>query len=173
MAPHKKEKFMQISYSFLTFLSNIYFRISAVRLWNDLPGEIQNSNTIASFKRGLSVNRHSPPAYYNAGKRLGQIYHSRLRTKCSSLNEHLFSRNIVDSSLCTCGSVEDTKHYILECPLYSNLRQEMLTVISEFCLPSLNVILFGNPDLTTHSNTRIFDAVQSFILKTKRFVVNQ
>ena len=70
-------------------------------------------------------------------------------------------------------TVEDTKHFILECPLYFNLRQEMLTVISEFCLPSLNVILFGNPDLTTHSNTRIFDAVQSFILKTKRFVVNQ
>ena len=148
------------------------FLPSAVRLWNDLPDEIQNANTVASFKRGLSVNRHSPPAYYNAGKRLGQIYHSRLRTKCSSLNEHLFSRNIVDSSLCICGSVEDTKHFILECPLYFNLRHEMLTAISEFCPPSLNVILFGNPDLTTHSNTQIFNAVQSFILKTKRFLVN-
>ena len=130
------------------------FLPSAVRLWNDFLDEIQNSNTIASFKRGLSVNRHSPPAYYNAGKRLGQIYHSRLRSKCSSLNEHLFSKNIVDSSLCTCGSVEDTKHFILEYPLYFNLRQEMRTVISEFCLPGLNVILFGNPDLTTHSNTQ-------------------
>ena len=69
------------------------FLPSAVRIWNDLPDEIQNSNTIASFKRGLSVNRHSHPAYYNAGKRLGQIYHSRLRTKCSSLNEHLYSKN--------------------------------------------------------------------------------
>ena len=57
------------------------FLPSVVRLWNDLLDEIQNSNTIASFKRGLSVNRHSPPAYYSAGKRLGQIYHSRLRTK--------------------------------------------------------------------------------------------
>ena len=148
------------------------FLPSVVRIWNDLSDEIQNSNTIASFKRGLSVNRHSPPAYYNADKRLGQIYHSRLRTKCSSLNEHLFSKNIVDSSLCTCGSVEDTKHFILECPLHFNLRQEMLTVISEFCLPSIAVILFGNPDLTTHSNTKIFNSVQSFILKTKRFLVN-
>ena len=110
--------------------------------------------TIASFKRGLSVNRHSPPAYCNSGKRLSQISHLRLITKCSSLNEHLFSMNIVDSSVCTCGSVEDTKHFILECPLHFNLRQDMLTVISEFCLPSLNVIVFGNPDLTTHSNTR-------------------
>ena len=149
------------------------FLPSADRLWNDLPDEIQNPNTIASFKRCLSVNRHSPHAYYNAGKRLGQIYHPRLRTKCSSLNEHHFSRNIADSFLCTCGSVEDTKHFILECPLYSNLRHEMLTVFSEFCLPSLNVILFGNPDLTTHSNTQIFNAVQSFILKTKCFLVNQ
>ena len=48
------------------------FLPSVVRLWNDLPDEVQNSNTIPSFKRGLSVNRHSPPAYYNAGKRLGQ-----------------------------------------------------------------------------------------------------
>ena len=149
------------------------FLPSAVRLWDDLPDEIQNSNTIASFKRGLSVNRHSPPADYNAGKRLGQIYHSRLRTKCSSLDKHLFSKNIADSPLCTCGSVENTKHFILECPLHFNLRREMLTVISEFCLPSLDVILFGNPDLTIHSNTQIFNAVQSFILKTKRFLVNQ
>ena len=94
------------------------FLPSAVRLWDDLPDEIQNSNTIASFKRGLSVNRHSPPSHYNAGKRLGQIYHSRLRTKCSSLNEHLFSKNIADSPLCTLGSVENTKHFILECPLH-------------------------------------------------------
>ena len=71
------------------------FLPSVVRLWNDLPDEIQNSNTI---------REDSPPSYYNAGKRLGQIYHSRLRTKCSSLNEHLFSKNIADSSLCTCGS---------------------------------------------------------------------
>ena len=154
-----------------TQLYYISFLPSSVCLWIDLPDEIQNSNTKASFKTGLNVKRHSPPAYYNAGKRLGRIYHSRLRTKCSSLNEHLFSKNIVDSSLCTCVSVEDTKHFILECPLYFNLRQEMLTVISEFCLPSLNVILFGNPDLTTHSNTRLLDAVQSFILKTKRFLV--
>ena len=156
-----------------TQLCHNSFLPSAVRLWNDLPDEIQNSNTIASFMRGLSVNRHSPPVYYNAGKRLGQIYHSRRRTKCSSLNEHLFSRNIIGSSLCTCDSIENIKHFILECQLYFNFRQEMLTVISEFCRPSLNVILFGNPDLTTHSNTRILDAVQSFILKTKRFLVSQ
>ena len=30
-------------------------------------------------------------------KRLGQIHHARLRTSCSSLRQHLFEKNIIDS----------------------------------------------------------------------------
>ena len=48
----------------------------------------------------LNNNLNPPLRYYNEGKRFAQILHSRLRTKCSSLNQHLYSKNIVQRSLC-------------------------------------------------------------------------
>ena len=34
-------------------------------------------------------------------------------TRNHHLNQHLFSKNIVESPLCVCGEVEDTKHFYL------------------------------------------------------------
>ena len=53
----------------------------------------------------LSTGSHSTlidvALYYRNGNRIGQIYHAILRTVCSSLNHHLYSKNI-DSPLCIC-----------------------------------------------------------------------
>ena len=64
------------------------FLPSAIREWNDLPGEIQNANSIAAFKYNLKrlSNVSLPPLYYSSGNRTCQIYHTRIRTNCSSLN---------------------------------------------------------------------------------------
>ena len=83
-----------------------------------------------------------PPKFYFIGKRLGQIYHARLRTNCSSLNLHLFSKNLTDSPLCACGSVEDTYHYLLVCNRFSNLRRDLLNTVSMICRPTIDVFLF-------------------------------
>ena len=71
-----------------------------------------------------------PPKFYFTGKRLGQIYHARLRINCSSLNLHLFSRNLTDSPLCAYGSFEDTYHYLTVCNSFSNLRRDLLNTVS-------------------------------------------
>ena len=113
-----------------------------------------------------------PPKFYFIGKRLGQIHHARLRTNCSSLNLHLFSKNLTDSPLCACGSVEDTYHYLLVCNRFSNLRRDLLNAVSLICRPTIDVFLFGNDELSTEQNKNIFLAVQNFVLKTKRFQVN-
>ena len=65
--------------------------------------------------------------------------------KCSFLKHHLFSKNIIQSFLCDC---EDSKHFLLDCPLYINLRQEIIWVISNLCIPTLNVLLCGNQTLS-------------------------
>ena len=145
------------------------FLPSVIRSWNELPQETRDSHNIASFKRHLNADIVLPPDYYNAGKRLGQIYHTRLRTRCSSLNQHLFSKNTTQSPLCTCGEVEDSKHFFLECNLYNNIRHDMLTTISRFCNPGLDVLLYGNPTLSNETNISIFTAIHTFILGTKRF----
>ena len=40
------------------------------------------------------------------------------------------------------------------------------------CQPTLNVLLFGNDELSMQQNINIFLAVQNFVLKTKRFQIS-
>ena len=94
---------------------------------------------------------------------------TRLRTPCSSLNHHLFSKNIINDPYCQYGSVETTKHYIFECQRYSQLRQEMLNEISKYCTPSLECLLFGDDHLNHSCNCDVSLAVQKFIFESERF----
>jgi hypothetical protein len=100
-----------------------YVLPATIRSWNLLPERIKSSTSVNSFKSNLKSNHPHKPPYYYIGKRLGQILHSRFRIHCSSLNQHLYSKNIVDSPLCQCGAIETTEHYLLFCPLYNVHRQ--------------------------------------------------
>ena len=88
---------------------------------------------------------------------------------CSSLNHHLFSKNIIDSPLCICGRPETTKHYLFDCNRFNNLRQEMMQSISQLCEPTLNALLHGVIDLSDETNRQLFITIQEYILRTKRF----
>lgn len=147
------------------------FLPSAVRDWNELPEHIRNLPSINTFKNGLNSDITKKPSYYFAGKRLGQIYHSRLRTNCSSLKKHLFSKNIVESPLCVCRAVEDTNHFLFHCERFYNLRQELFNKIIHICQPTINILLFGSEQLSDTENRQIFLAVQEFLVKTKRFEI--
>ncbi|MEW8548517.1 MAG: reverse transcriptase family protein [Candidatus Thiodiazotropha sp.] len=152
--------------------TQLYYRSflpSSIRDWNELPIEVRNSTSLASFK--FQLNRDIPkiPKYYYTGNRFLQIQHTRLRTGCSSLNQHLFSKNIIDNPFCVCGSVESTKHYLFDCIRYQHIRTNMINVVSVYCTPSLNVLLSGDSHLDNHTNERIFLAVQRFIDDSRRF----
>ena len=136
------------------------FLPSVIREWNDLPGEIQNANSIAAFKYNLRrlSNVSSPPLYYSSGNRICQIYHTRIRTNCSSLNQHLFAKHIVLDPHCVCGEVEDSRHFLLECNLYQNIRNDMLAAVSRICLPTLNTLLYGSTTASVNDNIMIFKA---------------
>ena len=121
------------------------------------------------LKTRINNNISLPPSYYFTGKRLGQIYHARLRTKCRSLRHHLFSINIIECPRCICGSLEDIHHYLLVCYQYTNIRRELLTTVSGICNPTLNVLLYGDPSLSLEQNKYIVKIVQDFILKSNRF----
>ena len=140
------------------------FLPSVIRKWNELPEDSRQSSNIASFKTHLNRDRIAPPSYYCAGTRDGQIYHTRLRTNCSTLNHHLYSKNIIQSPLCACGAVENTKHFLFECQRYDEIRHEMIADVSNFCAPTVNVLLFGDAS-SANINRIIFCAVQKFILK--------
>ena len=48
----------------------------------------------------------------------------------SSLNEHLFIRNLVDSPNCACGQVESTSHFLISCKKYIDLCNELMHTIN-------------------------------------------
>ena len=149
------------------------FLPSTVKAWNNLPTSIKSANTLTAFKQQLTNATPAIPEYYNSGVRLDQILHTRLRTECSSLNQHLFKRNLVESPNCVCGETESNEHFLLECPRYNLIRKNLLSTIRNCTTLLANVstdlLLFGDRELSVQNNTTIFKAVHEYIKKSKRF----
>ena len=146
------------------------FLPSAVRAWNNLPVETKQSASLQCFKNYLKKNTQTQvPKHYYIGSRRAQILHTRLRTNCSSLNLHLFLKNITESPLCRCGSIENTEHFFLYCRYHQAQRDELISVITPYQVPTTNLFLYGDENLSEHTNKLIFESVQTFIIGTKRF----
>ena len=146
------------------------FLPSTISEWNKLPSTIRSVGSVLSFKHALNANTKSVPKFYFSGKREPAIQHARLRMHCSSLNEHLFSKNIVESPLCTCGAIEDTYHFLIACPLYDRQRDLLIASLNPSFQFDVNQLLFGNEALSDETNNQLFDHVQTYISNTKRFV---
>jgi hypothetical protein len=83
---------------------------STTREWNKIPLDARNKST-AAFQSYLNSGLTKYSKLYNVGSRKGQIFHARLRLCCSSLNTHLFRRNLVPSPNCECEHFETPEHY--------------------------------------------------------------
>ena len=148
------------------------FLPSALRDWNTLSLEVRNVSSSSLFKTRVnsgSARVFKPPSYYSniQTSREGQIYHTRLRLECSSLNQQLFLKNIIDSPLCLCGLTETASHFLLSCVNYHNLRLRYFPNLPQPL--SLSILLNGIPDAPINVNEKIFKQVQQFILASKRF----
>ena len=110
------------------------FLPSVIREWNNLPLAARNSQSLSVFKSFLNKDREKCQAYLFKGSRKLQILHTRIRTKCSSLNHHLFQKNIVQSPLCQCGEVESSFHYFFRCRLYHRIRTDFFKTSAWFAI---------------------------------------
>ena len=146
------------------------FLPSTVRNWNNLPPEIAQSDSVASFKYNLNRGRTHVQKCFYSGNRHEQVLHTRLRTHCSALNHDLFKKNISDTPLCRCGSVDNTLHFFFKCPFYTIVRNDLLHEVSTLHEVSLKLLLYGNRYLP--NDIRIFGSVHRYILKTKGFSSN-
>ena len=88
---------------------------------------------------------------------------------CSALNSDLFMKNIVESPSCTCGAIENAYHFFFMCGRYMNQCNDLLRDLNVIQNINLKLLLFGDISRSIEANTRIFEAVQNFIGKTKRF----
>ena len=80
-----------------------------------------------------SAAKSLTPKYFYFRERQVQILHTRLRTKCSSLNHDIFLKNLTDSPLCRCGSIKNAEHYLLQYILYRQQRIDILYSVSQLC----------------------------------------
>ena len=151
-----------------TSLYASYFIPSSVQLWNQQPN-IKSSRSVQIIKSNLQPQNNTKPIYYYIGTRLGQILHARLRMQCSSLNHHLFCKNIVNSPFCQFGATETTAHFLLHCPRHNATRLRYIHTINLPINLNTDLLLFGSTDLTNTLNTDIFLYVQKFIISSKRF----
>jgi len=142
---------------------------SAITEWNNLPLETRNADSLHSFKMLLSSDTVKSNSLYYYGERRQQMLHTRLRTRCSSLNQDLYMCNIVQSPLCSCGSIETVYHYFLECDRFRQQREVLINTIAPLAPTSLNTLLYGDESIDFEKNTRIFDAVHEYIKQSKRF----
>ena len=145
------------------------FLPSTIREWNTLPLDVRNCDSINSFKRKLNSDMNVVPKYFYTGNRKAQVLHVRIRTKCSSLNNDLYQKGINESPLCLCGHVENADHFLMKCHNYQAQRVELVRAVSQHTSVTLQTLLFGNNSLPMNINIEIFEAVQTYIVNTKRF----
>ena len=104
---------------------------------------------------------------------------TKLRVKFSDLDEHKFRHNFdCLSPICHCGKAnEDDEHFLLHCPLYDVIRQDLFGQLENFLdfnaldrnSKSLcNLLFFGKPDLDVSVNKVIPEETLRFIENTKR-----
>ena len=142
-------------------------------LWNNLPLSIRSETSVNSFK--LKLKQHvyiAPqiPKHYIQGKRTESVFHSRIRNKCSNLNNDLYQNHLKDFPLCDCGrSIEDAEHYFFRCERYNNERVTLFRATRKFHPLGVHFILYGSDAFSEKDNVIFFGYVHQYIKNTKRF----
>ncbi len=123
------------------------FLPSTVHLWNNLPPDTRNSESLNIFKRKINTEQEQVPSYYLTGPRDICIYHTRLRTHCSKLNEHLHSKNIIDSHCVSVVTLKQQHITFSAAPYSPQHRTILINNISTITVPSLSILLEGSTRL--------------------------
>ena len=88
---------------------------------------------------------------------------------CSSLNLGLFiNENISDSPMCHCGTIENAQ-YFFHCNMKLRQQTLLLNSVANYCIPTLHVLLQGDPSLSGAINESIFQHVHDFIIYSRLF----
>ena len=110
-------------------------------------------SSLKSYDKSKCIKK---PIYYYLGTRIEQILHIRLRTTCSSLNHHLFLKNIVDSPNCSCHQRVLDSYYLFHCHIFNDSRNWYIESIDIPMNLTVDRLLFGSHDLTDDPNNVYF-----------------
>ena len=152
------------------------------KLWNSLGANVHNKN-LEDFKIHTKTMKPTKYKPFHRGNKYSNTLLTRIRVGRSDLNQQKFSIGLTDNPQCLCHHREESpQHYFIDCFLYSLERQTLFNLIEHY-IPKfhklskkekLRIIIFGidiDNDDFVHLNTTLTNAVQNFILKTKRFEI--
>lgn len=147
---------------------------STSKLWNSLPPETRNAQSLSSFKRILHTDLPTTKPWFSVGDLRLSLIHARLRMGYSDLNSDLCNLHVQDNSACLCGHItENAEHYLLHCTLFRrqriSLEQYLTNNLPDNIPANIKLLLFGSDDLTPTENTDMFIAIQDFIGQIFRF----
>jgi len=93
---------------------------------------------------------------------------ARLRIGHVGLNQHLFRFNMAATDLCLCGETETVYHFMLECPIYEQLRAELHYRLSLDNVPCNLKNLLGGGSFDCAIQERILEVVSLYLQGTGR-----
>ena len=148
-----------------SFLPNV------IRIWNELDDVMQLIDDESKLKwklKNTSIWKVNP-MYDLEITRLSGIHMTRLRCQNSNLKKTLYERLMSDTSSCECGEEnESDSHYFLNCVLYNNCREEVVSKIPLECW-NLETIYHGSDRYENDLNLLIAKTAQEYVTDTKRF----
>ena len=153
---------------------NQSFFISAIKEWNKYDKMILNAPSLAAFKLRLKKLKIVKPQFMsNSINRKAQIIIAQLRLEFSDLNLHLFNKGCNISPECQCGyPIEDTNHFLISCPKYQEIRNEMITKINSIGIVdpiNSDLLLFGK-DLSETDYNRLQNYLSEMLINSQRFL---
>ena len=119
--------------------SNTYFQNVLVE-WNALTEDDRESNTLGDFKcKLLAKIRPNWKSVYEVRNIHGIQCFSKLHLRFSPVNEHKFRHNFCClNPICVCNTgIEDNEHFLLHCPLFDQMRNDIFGHLSE--IPGLEL----------------------------------
>ena len=146
-----------------SFLPNV------IRIWNELDDVMQQIDDEFKLKWKLKNIWKVNPMYDLEVTRLSGIHMTRLRCQNSNLKKTLYERLMSDTSSCECGEEnESDSHYFLNCVLYNNCREQVVSKIPLECW-NLETIYHGSDRYENDLNLLIAKTAQEYVTDTKRF----
>ena len=161
------------------YLKNSFFPSTAIE-WNKLDSNRRKSESLMLFKKSILIFiRPFANSAFQCDNPKGLKLIAMLRLGLSHLRFHKFKHSFQDTliSICNCGTVETTVHYLLH---YPNFSKERLTLFNKLQSIDENILskddsnilkglLCGDHSFNYVKNTSILTALIEYRISTKRF----
>ena len=140
-------------------------------MWNTLDPPIRSARSLGIFKSRLKYfyENNKSKLYYYLGSRKHTSLMASIRIESSQLNVHLYTNGLSENKFCTCGSVETTYHYFMECSDYIRERDELFTNTLNIGFINFEIIMYGYDDKETIRNNTLCNSICKYTEKTGRF----